>query len=154
MAQSSRQPSVGDKIWTVPLRVAKSGKLIGKNPLSWGDQYLKIEKINLESTIGKDLAEDIHAKSSFLIRNDDQIYAEIVQKERGTLSVRPLQKQNWPEEDSNEAESIYEETNREEGIEWEGTPQNIDSDSAKNRSKTFNESDTRGSKNDLLDGHL
>lgn len=50
--------------------------------------------------------------------------------------------------------SLFEDHTREERIEWDGSKQTIHPEKLKKRTNVFNEDDPRGSKNDLLGGHL
>jgi hypothetical protein len=51
-------------------------------------------------------------------------------------------------------ESLFSDHTREERVEWDGSEQTLHPEKIKKRTSVFNEEDVRGSKNDLLDGHL
>jgi len=50
--------------------------------------------------------------------------------------------------------SLFEDHTREQKIEWDGSQQTINPEEIKKRTDIFTKEDIRGSKNDLLDGHL
>jgi hypothetical protein len=145
----SRGPNVGETIMVKPVRVSKSDRVLGTNPTNFGNYVFIKNDHSLEDILPDDILNAItKGRSPFHIRCfDDPLPAEVVSLQDGSVIVTMLPRGPNEEEDKN---SIFESPKREESIEWEGTPQEIDPEKTKNRERVFNEEDRRGSKNDLL----
>lgn len=148
------KPEAGDIIKTEPTRVTSGDELLGDNPTSWGHNHVKIQKTNLDTVLPQDVIKSIKKHNGpFRIGNESNEWpAEIVRVGSGRYTVKLLDADEVQQDD--EKEDIISSPNRKEPIEWQGTPQEVDSQQADKRSNTFHQDDPRGSKNDLLDGHL
>lgn len=84
-----------------------------------------------------------------LQNNDPQMLSEFEHKEVYGNVEEFQRRERSVEQDSDEGDE-FDFNYRDEAIEWDGTPQNIDHESAKKRTDVFQEGDLRGDKNDLL----
>ncbi|WP_435349014.1 hypothetical protein [Haloarchaeobius sp. HRN-SO-5] len=147
------RPQEGDILETKPIRVTKKGVVLGSNPTNWGPSFVRIEDQNLDLLLPKEVVLDIHQEQyPFIIHDvDDSCPAKIVKKSAGGLVVELSSDHGSIK---NQSEFQFESPGREEPILWDGTDQNRDSDKVQRRHDVFKESDSRGSKNDLLNGNL
>lgn len=148
------EPQVGDTIETKPLKVSKKGKILGSNPTNWGAK-VRIKWKNIDVVLSDEekdaIADD---KYPFSIKSVDSAHpAEIIKKNTrdGLLYVEFLPESAF---DDDKDESYEIKSNRESQLHWDGTPQNLDSRTAKKRKGILEDDEVRGSKNDLLGGHL
>jgi hypothetical protein len=146
----SRGPNVGDIIMVKPIRVSKSGRVLGTNPTNYGNHVFIENNENLEEILPDEILRAIKkGRSPFHIRCfDDSIPAEVVSLQDGSVIATVILEESHEKDE--EASSTFESPERDEPIEWKGTPQEINPDKTKDRERVFNEEDRRGSKNDLL----
>lgn len=77
----------------------------------------------------------------------DELFVKITST-NGNIGARIIHKSETDDD------TVIPENNRESTVVWRGTEQDIGLEQAKKRSIVQNEGDVRGTKNDLLDGHL
>lgn len=149
-----RSPRSGDIVETKPVKFTSKSKILGTNPTN-GGEFVRIEKKNLDVVFPEEIIEAITQDNGpFVIDEVGSWPAEITEGDdkRGLLLVKLLPESEIAETDESGFE--IDSPKREEPILWEGTPQSINPEDVKDRRSTFTEDDPRGSKNDLLGGHL
>lgn len=146
------EPQVGDTVQTKPLRISKRGVIHGSNPTGWGE--VRIREKNLDVSISEEERRAVHNyRAPFKFNSPVETHpAKIVEKNSGQIHVKFLSEDRQVTEDNKKADEPK--SKRKKRIHWDGTPQEIDSEAVKRRRGTLGENDVRGSKNDLLGGHL
>jgi len=150
-------------------RVSKSGSIIAASP--YATSHIKVSKASVKrempiSVPDTPIGATTHLDAKAGIRQ--AAYVEVAEVQGGTVKVDVVPEFEWPDQcpidifggpnhgidtDPKPVEEFFQ-SERDEPIEWTGSPQKTSSDRVRKRAEVFKEDDVRGSRNDLLGGHL
>ena len=146
-AECPHRLHVREGTWTSIIRRAQEDRLLCVNPTNHGENIIVKPSRYPDEIAG----EPVFINGLSFNRNLEKIpiYVKIVGQYHGTYWGEIPETDSWPDPIKDNSDSLFE-TERQESIDWEGTPQKSGSAGADERQKILSEDDVRGSKNDLI----
>jgi len=139
LSTGGASPEEGDTVWAKPRTVTSRREARFKNPYSWGADYIFVRDISDLPT------EQFSSGEEGFVDKEEPVFLQITSLKGGRIEAQPVETDIDDSEDS-----VIEKSEREERIEWSGTPQKSGSGGADKRKRIQKEDDIRGDKNDLL----